>query len=370
MEPPCESGHLETFTFCMDIKDSLGACHTILLPSRAISSEWEAGVRKVRALPHNSLADRLIQSVAAGGVRALLKSLDHCKADHIFDLVSEFQTKLNSGDGQHSAHDTVQRRHSIIGVIEGVQALSSNAFFSPHAQATKRFSSDSALAAHEAVASSKQTASPAYTVEEVQSHSPLQYLDRSKVGRNADVSTPSKHHVGDSRPDAVIQGARDHFDFSNQQLRSSFSPRRVSSGTSHSYSQQTSLVDDNLQSLAGDRANSDNQEAVSTGTTPLDSRSRIHMLPSQNPQAAAQRSPAAAAPRILLHYGRDVQTDVQGRALAPATASPSPNRALLSPNSQRFAARVGVRAGRAEKATADAADRINSAIADFANFRR
>ena len=83
MEPPCESGHLETFTFCMDIKDSLGACHTILLPSRAISSEWEAGVRKVRALPHNSLADRLIQSVAAGGVRTLLKSLDHCKAGQV-----------------------------------------------------------------------------------------------------------------------------------------------------------------------------------------------------------------------------------------------------------------------------------------------
>jgi hypothetical protein len=223
------------------------------------------------------------------------------------------------------------------------------------------------------VASSKHTVSPAYTVEEMQSHSLLQDLDRSKVGRNADASTPSRHHVGDSRPDAVIQGAHDHFDSSNRQLRSSFSPRRVSSGTSHFYSQQTSLVDDNLQLLASDRANSDNQEAVSTGTTPLGSGSRIHTLPSQNPQAATQISPAAAAPRILLryeHHGRDVPTDVQDRALALATALPSPNRSLLSPNSQRFAARVDVRARRAEKAAADAADRINSAIADFANFRR
>ncbi len=76
-EGESDSYHPEHMTPCMEMKDSFGACHLIVMPTQDVFLEWEVGVQRVQALPHNAPSPPGQSVDAAGGIKSLLRSLDH-----------------------------------------------------------------------------------------------------------------------------------------------------------------------------------------------------------------------------------------------------------------------------------------------------
>ncbi len=361
IEPPRKCGHRETMTFCMDMKDSFGACHTILLPNHDVSCNWEAAVQNVKALPHNALADRLNQSVAFGGIKALLKNLDQCRAKiPCFDHGSD----SNAID---EANPVVKTDRKIDSVRESTiaPASSSDTIYPEHLLRARTFSSVRTPTTPHVTFSPAHT--PILSSSPVNIQSPLpQHSGQSKVVHSPFASSPSRR-TGDFLPDAVIRHTADHF-ISHQQLRASHSPEFFPSVSSQS--QRTEHVAQHLQSLADD--------VTYFGANFVDSQRHTYNSAPHKPAASIPGSPLATTPNAVLQYGRNdrvVDYDVRGRVSAPVASNTSPalDHARFSSQIRQSAADGDERSGgatRRHSATAEVAARINGALADFANFQR
>jgi hypothetical protein len=310
-----ESGgpsHGEQMTQCMELKDCHGARHLILMPRDDIARDWEGSVNNVKAMLHSSFGQKSIDSVErAGGIKALLESLDHISPEIISQSVKAT-----------SAHTDAPRQ---------------SAFF---LQNTKTEGSDFSPQSTPSLQSSAQSRDRSWGERVNAAHvarAPAPHLNSPRV--DAASLCASRQHVLDPKPLAARSRLHMHGDISHEspQLRA-----------------KTQIVK-HLQSLADNNC----KMPISSAPPPAEIQKRMAAPP--------QRSPAAPAPAALLpHETRHYDTKSN-------SASPSLSRVLFSPVGSKYAdsdKEAGSPSSEpsAGQVTAEVAARINSALAAFANF--
>ena len=335
------SNHPQQMTPCLEIKDSLGACHLIVMPSPDVSCDWEDGVQHIKAFPHNATSD-LDQSVEAiGGIRELLKSLDSVatRADWL-------KRNGNNLDGEEVESADAQSRHSSA-VLQ---------------QELKR---TAAFGAQQAALSSGST-KPSESILKTQLPLSLQERSPSIVVSERRAVPSINQRVEESPPHAAAWSARDRF--VQPQKHGAAHSLRNSSINSTRFQLKAQIVG-HLQSFEDDHEN------MPLSSAPLRADSRMR------DSTSIDLHPAAFAPRAFRRHERNSSDDAAAPERHGRTDVP-PSRSLslhLSPPGRRSADVVDEDAGgssnrpaagevTAGQVMAGVAARINGALAAFANF--
>ncbi len=317
----------EQMTLCMELKDSHAACHLILMPREDIARDWEGSVKNVKAILHSSIGRKSVDSVeGAGGIKALLESLDH------------ISPKIISQSVRAASAHTKAPRQSAFSLqntkIEGLNiSPQSTSSLQSRAQSQDRSWAERVNAAHVARA-------------------PVPH-----VNPRVDAASlrASRQHAIDPKPLAASSRLHIHGDTSHD------SPQ---------FRDKTQIVK-HLQSLADNNF----EMPMSSALAPAEIQKR---MPAVHDPTPLQWSPAAPAPAALLphetrHY--DAKTGERPVLGLPAhvSASPALSRVLFSPVGSTHAvsdkeAGSSSNEPSAGEATAEVAARINSALAAFAKF--
>ncbi len=333
-----QSNHPEQMTPCVEIKDSFGARHLIVMPSQDVSRAWEDGVQHVKAFPQNATSDRDQSIEAIGGIRDLLKSLDHVttKADWLQHNGNTFH-----GENVESVNAQAHRPSAILQqVLKGSGA--------------------------QEVVLSSGSSKPSKSILKTQWPLSLEERIHSTVAIERHAVPSIDQRVEESPPYAAAWSDRDRF-VPPQKHYAAQSP--LNSSINSSRFQLKAQIAGHLQSLE------DDHDIV---PVPADS---LHATSRMRNSSSTKRHQAVLAPRAFLRheYNNSDNTTAPGRSdvLPSLSHSTSPSLPL-----SRYLSRPGGRGvdvvdedasgaispSAAGDVMVGLAARINGALTAFANF--
>ncbi len=356
--------HPAVMTPCMEIKDSFGACHVLLLPSQEVAADWHTAVGKATALSGTASSTCPQPSgpvaVAENGVNALLKSLDFSVA------MRSFHHALDLSQGRSQARAEVRE-----GVGSPFFAGVEGGIGIENTEAVANGSTASNTSARDALSTSSLKLAAS---SEAPLSLPFQYDGRPNRGATLPIEREEhgRHRDAPSPAPAPIAPTHQHLHSPHTARSPGGSPFFVGVGGGIGLQSQSKSPIAELQSTA-----------YSAPASPALFRAQSHP-PTPRIPTATERSPPSHAlntvPSAPSRYGGRIQehpTIGVGRSVnaSPITPTPAPatspaTLSLFSTASQRFVTVVDSDAGGTgnQPSAAAVAARINGALAAFAKF--